>query len=518
MYVRIWLRKCINVGLMLFAVGCATRAPLSGHPEPTPRTNVVLLDATGAMIDPDTRRPLTLREEKRYVQAILDAADSGPDREFLLFFHGGLNSHEDTIARAKYLTKRIREAGTGRAGLSTGAFPLFIGWNSSLVSSYREHVLYIRQGRRRPVLGPLTAPITFLSDTARALIRLPSVWFAWSDSALQNTALRNDALRRTEPVRNLLAQRYKKCLAPDSSDVAPNSGSQCDEIRYAQSSFRVTERERMTSAAQFAATIPTKLLASPVLDGYGGPAWKIMQRRIDGIFDPTMDARPSKDVTSIGFEERYVGKDTRGLEALFHGVATLMQRDKQWKVALVGHSMGTIIVNNVIHRFETLPISHIVYLAAACSIAEYEDTVFPYLTNHPDTSMYHLVLDRQAEVRDGSFRLRDLAVRGSLLMWIDDFLEDPDSPRDLTAGRELNLLPAAVNTPEAIRSRVHIQVFGVGNAYKGVEPQAHGDFGYLSFWKRGCLWAPPAKFRKLGCYCDPKNPSHELSDIEHEFP
>src|ERR1700740_564743 len=104
----------------------------------------------------------------------------------------------------------------------------------------------------------------------------------------------------------------------------------------------------------------------------------------------------------------------------------------KFEVVLVGHSMGTIVINHLLRASTRLPVSRIVYMAAACTIKDYEDTVFPYLRQHPRAQISQLVLHHTAELRESNlmlFRWLDFAPRGSLLLWIDNFLSSPDTYR-----------------------------------------------------------------------------------------
>jgi hypothetical protein len=170
--------------------------------------------------------------------------------------------------------------------------------------------------------------------------------------------------------------------------------------------------------------------------------------------------------------------------------------------------MGAILVNRILRDEPTLPVSNIVYMAAACSIKDYEDTIFPYLRQHTDVKMYHLVLHYIAELRDRTtkfgFGAVDFPPRGSLLVWIDNFLGDPKTYRDRTAGRTVNLMAAIDNMDswKDIVPRVHVREFNVGRRFEKTEPQHHGDFGRISFWKPGCWKTRPD--HPEACYDAPR--------------
>jgi hypothetical protein len=167
--------------------------------------------------------------------------------------------------------------------------------------------------------------------------------------------------------------------------------------------------------------------------------------------------------------------------------------------------MGAIVLNKIIRDFgDRLPISNIVYMAAACSIRDYQDTVWPYL-KHPrnrNVQFYNLMLHPKAEAQD-SVPLPVIGEyvnpvpRGSLLVWLDGFLTNPASPLDTTAGRFTNFVRTVDDTPAEVKGQIHLKVFrkgylglfrGKGKIPDPPDPQRHGGFGeHLKFWKTECL-------------------------------
>lgn len=183
-------------------------------------------------------------------------------------------------------------------------------------------------------------------------------------------------------------------------------------------------------------------------------------------------------------------------------------KGREWEITIVAHSMGAIVANEIIRNHGDLPITNIVYMAAATSLRDYEDTIFPYLRRRneglqkPAVNMYHLTLHRAAEVRDRVTALKlgvfDFAPRGSLLVWIDNYLSRPNIPLDRTAGRFVNLMTEVHNTPAELRSAIHIRELDVGEQVKETQPQQHGDFGRIRFWEPGCWYDGP--YVAGGCY------------------
>jgi hypothetical protein len=63
----------------------------------------------------------------------------GTKKRILLYVHGGLNTAQTSIERVVEYSSQIQEDGT---------YPIFVNWDSSLTSSYRDHLVLLRQGRR----------------------------------------------------------------------------------------------------------------------------------------------------------------------------------------------------------------------------------------------------------------------------------------------------------------------------------------------------------------------------------
>jgi pimeloyl-ACP methyl ester carboxylesterase len=166
--------------------------------------------------------------------------------------------------------------------------------------------------------------------------------------------------------------------------------------------------------------------------------------------------------------------------------------DSEYEITLVGHSMGAIIMNHIVHKYPELPYKKIVYMGAACSVREFEQSVIPYLKNHSETQFYNLCLHPIAEAREMPWIL-DFFPRGSLLEWIDSMFVTPQTLMDRTLGKWDNVMQATQVIPHSIRDQVTIKSFGVGRD-QGL-PQRHGDFNDIAFWTDEILDAerPPVE-------------------------
>ena len=162
----------------------------------------------------------------------------------------------------------------------------------------------------------------------------------------------------------------------------------------------------------------------------------------------------------------------------------------------MGHNAGTIIINEAIRRFglsntkdQVLPFNTIVYMAAASTLRDVQASVYPYLQNNPSTQLYQLMLHEQAEEGETVWQPLDLPPRGSLLVWVNDFLSNPLTHKERTGGRYQNFFGDYHSIPENIRDQIYLKVFSQGEKVRSENPQKHGEFtDRFRFWAAKC-WA-----------------------------
>jgi len=233
----------------------------------------------------------------------------------------------------------------------------------------------------------------------------------------------------------------------------------------------------------------------------GGPGeWESLKHSTQTMFQP--DSSLLKTDVPVSYLE-----DSGALSKFIHALAanadtldSLLVKDGREPVAIhiLAHSMGTIIASELLRHDTHLPITRIVFMAAACRVHDFFDVIVPYLGRHPETRFYNLMLHDVHDLHEscagpwGSFLFR-----GSLLTWIDDFLSTQQTPLDRTLGRNENALPATRFVPNSLRSRVMFKTFGDGGPGDGTRtahgtPVKHGDFSKpaLHFWETS-FWTPP---------------------------
>jgi hypothetical protein len=200
----------LTIGALLLSFGCSTLPNLKTE-------HVVMVNRAGELIDPRANigkpgdgkhllfKPYTELLDKpdpeqdnmmtvdNYLTKIFTSLKqtpirtSGKKKRILLYVHGGLNTAQASIERVVEYSSKIQEDGT---------YPIFVNWDSSLTSSYRDHLVLLRQGRRADdwcceawkeygkgyavganvaggVASVVTTPLYFAFDFARGVIRLP---------------------------------------------------------------------------------------------------------------------------------------------------------------------------------------------------------------------------------------------------------------------------------------------------------------------------------------------------------
>jgi len=256
-----------------------------------------------------------------------------------------------------------------------------------------------------------------------------------------------------------------------------------------------TFNEKALSGSTYILFLPIRMfVAAPLIDGFGTASWDTMLRRTQLLFRSETEFGKNSPTEETGGLTRFM---TRFKEEI-------KQDPDHWEITLVGHSMGAIVLNEMIRRYPDLHYQKIIYMAPACSIRDFESSVIPYLKKHSDTEFYGLSLNRIGEERErfeSSFLpYIDPAIRGSLLSWIDLFLANPLTFSDRTLGKYANFIRAEQIFPADVRGRVHLKEFNVGKRHRFQEPQKHGEFDEIGERYQFKFWNPD--------FYEPRNIDH----------
>jgi hypothetical protein len=405
--------------------------------------------------------------DNQYVPRIIQGIDAQQRKKVIIFIHGGLNGLENGRDRVD----RIVGAGAGAGTVFQDYYPIFINWEASFFSSYIDHVARVRQGLNRPGLARVTALPVFLEDGVVGAARVIP------DAAA------------------LVFNKKERSATLIGKDVREG----CD-LR--------TSGAKIWDNVWGTPFIPLKPFTTGfILDAYGSEAWKMMLRHTELMFHREKSSHQQGETTNEALAETI--PEPRSLPAFLQVLSRHLQ-EKGITLDLVAHSAGSIIANQALREVPKLPVEHLVYMAAAASLEDYESTVLGdgvhngFLSLHRHTEVYHLILHPEAELREFNLEFgAGLAIpRGSLLVWLDDFLSDPKTLRERTAGRATNLAARLEAVPPALQGRVHVKMFDFGlpdpthgnadlktwygwcDAHRAqCQPQKHGDFSEMPFWE-----------------------------------
>lgn len=494
--------------------------------------HVVMVDGMGELIDPranigvpDSGQHVrfktypNLQNQKEYFKRLFSSVNERtpfppqPDkrRRILLFIHGGMNTARESIERVTKHSDKI---------LESGAYPIFINWDSSLTSSYIDHLFFLRQGERvdnwcckwmkgtafenqmAGLAGGLasagTAPFYATFDLLRGAVRMPidivAIWKEMIKAHFHGEREnapgdRDTTCKETVPVGITLRADRLLCAYHGSMENTPAIAQGLDRRKWYE------QLEQIGIAVLGGLTFVHEF-STLVSDIVGTGAWSSMNRRTTVMFhhdDDLSDHDPMKTPT---------GGIALFMDA-FREFLTKEGGKEKWEVVLVGHSMGAIIVNQMVRQFG-YPLSDetreplfntIVYMAAASSLRDYLNTIPPYLKeygnehgqNHHEPRIFHLTLNDRAEADEQYLYITH---PGSLLVWIDMFFARPDAQLDYVAGRYSNLLSVMHLHDRSIRDRISIKSFNYGKEHKASSPQTHGDFDEFPFWKEEFWQAP----------------------------
>jgi hypothetical protein len=433
----------------------------------------------------------------------------------LLFVHGGLNDRDQGLQHYLDNSEQIDQR---------GYYPVFIVWPSGWPDTYVEHLLWVRQGLKMETTGEkifsiTTTPLMLFADVGRAITRLPMV-------VANNTRSDRETVIPARKLDGGSAVRDYQRLAAEGRHVEIGDD-------YSRGS------DRFLRTVSYWATLPVKYVAASLIDGFGKGAWDDMLRRTQtvyparresGALTPGSDTNnaappaPQPTVRTGRHGTRKAKHERHYAAAGFPMFLELLEKSQSnapspIQVTLVGHSMGTMILNRVI-RDTKIDFTNIVYLAAACSLEDFSTSVLPYLHSHTNTEFYGLSLHPVAEAGEWYLIAGDLVPRGSLLTWIDNFLANPVSEEERTLGKWQNLFRAGATGQPALEqffdyggsgsvsNRLHFRAFSVGfgdqlrpDNYQWNEhpvhqtvqercnqPLSHGEFTEMPYWLSEFWW------------------------------
>lgn len=444
---------------------CRQRDWAYDDPIPQAAEHVLAVDNSGAAIDPwapagEVDKLDFAAHVRRLFTAFADYSEArrraGRSARLLFYVNGGLNGNDTALRRAVEQAPCMRRA---------GYFPVFLIWNSDFTDSYWEQISHVRHGRRYDAPRP-TTPIYFLADVGQGIARAPATYLNMLGEFLETSEV---------SLMSLI----------DGEDPVGIKDSTPLRVRY-DGPEQPLERF-VGHAALFAVTAPLKFVATPFVDAFGKTAWENMVRRTRNTLRRPQEFEPERrDLAEMA---RYP-KGTGGFSKLFAELERCVRRDAEClvgargasfadvRITLIAHSLGGIIVNELIRSYDEVPYREVVYMGAANSIRQFLETAAPVMDSQLGLQVYNLMLHPVADSREVTGQ--GLAPSGSLLQWVDEMYEGPPAMLDRTFGKWVNVKAAAYAFPPHLRDRLHFRVFGFRAAdperRDPGDPTTHGEF------------------------------------------
>jgi hypothetical protein len=444
----------------------------------TDEDHIVEIDADGDFLRAHVHEKQPNQKDR--LDDLFDCIKKSGRKRIILYVHGGRVSLRSAVKTAKRLSPIIAK--------ERDAYPIFFCWDTEQFSSYFRHLAYERNGvsYRGSYAAPTAAlgsPLVLGADVGRGVTRLPINTALSFGKLLQNFDLILGENRRFFPVKKKYEEQVGVLADPIKPRKAIHDGFTYVRDPGTRNTLHValgqdSQHYHLKFAIQEVATLPFQFTTEPIIDTIATPAWGNMLRRTRSMFHLSTNY-----VSQPHPEPCYL--DGAGT-LFFRRLQEFLTRTKGAKLEIYAHSMGTIVINEAYAEFPDLPANPIVFMAAACSIREFAATTGEYIDKRK-VPFYNLSLHPRAELDD--VEALGVPVRGSLLVWIDEFFEDPKSFGDRTLGTFENITIARDFLPE--HAPIYLKAFPMEDAsethktqkrYRG--PQRHGEFdNYYYFWQ-----------------------------------
>jgi hypothetical protein len=387
-------------------------------------------------------------EHAKEIPSRVKSPPPGKTYHLLVFIHGGLNVEKDRLERAFIDANRMLRdasvAGDAPGSLGEGElwYPLFVTWPSGGIQSYVDQRVNYNQGDYDSDFKRWSSPLYFLTDGVESVVRAP---VAWAESI----------------------SWFRLGLEPEVAKVGDQIG--CAESGPNYRCVPVRGRDDRASSDEFWYWSPVgmvgRVVTVPVVEAVGQPAWDAMLSRTHMLM--------RKPFNVDAFAEAEGKLDGKGDLWYLFNVISELPPDERPSITLIGHSMGAIVVNQILRNFPDLPYRNIVFMGGAASVRDTLialDEVAP-AEARPDLRFYNLSLHQVAEANEVGYF--GTVSKGSLLEWVDRMYTTPATFADRTVGKWINAVMAHGDfLPLEERLQMSFKRFGLSCA----EPLKHGEF------------------------------------------
>jgi hypothetical protein len=438
------------------------------------------------------------------------------------YFNGGLNS-PDAVRRTAEVSWRRAEA--------DGIYPIYMIWPTGGFEAWREDTTRVRNGRHLNEPHYVTGAFHVFGDVLSGLGRTPDAWtgsFEEFANAGYGLGSPEFMLRPTDDKRRVLngaITAERNVIFSDNIDAPSRLGP-------------TTSTRGWGGYVYFASTSPFRALSTPLVVGFGHTMWENMVRRtrtsirqVAEFPGPELDPDARKALDKFprgagGFASYFhwlesciaggptiAGSAGCPLDEFERAIPPDLEDPKELlpnaRIDMIGHSMGAIVVNELLETFPNLPYENVVYMGAAASIRETQRAIKPVLLAAPGcTHFFNLSLHPMNEARESTSA--GFAVSGSLLVWVDEMFERPKTLPDRTIGQWRNVRMVKRVFPPELQSQMLFKVFDraegmvpFGNGGDYPNPTTHGAFNDegIPFWNE-TFWKPEnIRFREPDADC-----------------
>lgn len=408
--------------------------------------------------------------------------------ELLVHVHGGLNTYKDTNERINE-ELHLKILGSGE----DAKYPVFLSWPSGPLSTWLESTFRIREGKKtsKP-LGASTAPFIVASEIFSSAGNLPR-------TALYQLTNEKDRVVSAGLPRSWLSKSWKDTVKRSCGDRGLNECAmtvpdieKINKIESNISIYKTKKIDRFANGTYQTVTLPFRYtLGSLWHSSISESAWMNMKRRTKNMFYPPNDFDTSEHPGVRGGDFFELLLKRIKYNQLNDGV--------KYEITLVGHSMGTIVLNHALEKYQSNwiaseSLSNVVYMGAACSISDAIRALAPIVAptslngvansqeSGAATNFYNLTLNRVAEVAE--MHGYGFIPLGSLLVSIDQHYEAISHPLERTLGSEVNVHSSLFVLEKSFQNAQGNIVFKSFNRDIDSLPSEHGDFNKIPFWKK----------------------------------
>jgi len=455
---KIW-RSLLGLVAAAFCVSCSTPVITKQA-----MTKIIAVDPDGNPVLYPYRdknrivKPEEYTYELQLDRLIADIRASGR-KKIMIYVFGGMNFVDDSVVYSEELEKVIWE--------KSDYYPIFINWESSLLEAYMDHLFYIRRGVRSYSFGPPLFPFFLTNDLCRSVTRLPI------NLAFQSYGVFYSDYENQQP------------------DIELMGKAQQMKMKWYVGKDNMPLGEQALASSIYCVGFPARILTTPLLDVGGKNGWDVMRHRVRNAFE-----RSAPYEIGDGDDLKMALSPPDGALSLFmNRLQSLQHHNPGYEITLIGHSMGPLILNEMVSRYGDMSFKNVVYLASATSVRETAMVMRPYLERHPESTFYNLCLHPSIDTND----MMNYCVvpRGSVLEWIDLYFSDPVSRDDHTVGQWNKAMECLPRRMGPVQSQVVNKAFGVRDPITNTRmlnlPEQHTDFSdpNIRFWEPDFWQIPP---------------------------